>query len=223
MARFKGFGRFIALAALAALVAVGLFLPNAGRYLIASDPFEQADVAVILAGLPTSRTFAARDLYRQGRVGEIWILPEPVNKVEGEVVTDAVKHDLIRLGLFQPDLPQWAERILLASGVPKSQLLVLPKAEGGTMGEAPQARAAARQRHPKSLVIITSKTASRRARFIFRHMFKKEGIAIYAYPTPYDPFNPDRWWSMPRTALDVVMEYEKFVINAVAAMLQPAS
>jgi len=60
---------------------------------------------------------------------------------------------------------------------------------------------------------VTSKMASRRARFLFRGLLGREGIQVYAYPTPYDPFVPQRWWSPPRNILFVAMECEKFLAN----------
>ena len=182
---------------------------------MAEDPFTDADIALVLSGLPTSRAFAASDLYLQGRVDEVWVIPEPPNKVEGEVVNDQLKEELIKRGLLDPTLPQWAERILMATGVPKSKIVVLPDSANGTIKEAPEVRAMLKLRLPTRLVLVTSKSASRRARYVFRHFFKNSNVQVLSYPTPYDPFEPHRWWSQPRNALTVVMEYEKFLANIV--------
>lgn len=200
--------------ALAGLLAVGIFLPRAGAFLAVKDEFTWADVAVVLSGLPISRAFAAHDLYVQGRVGEIIIIPEPPEKIEGELVKDRVKDQLVALGLFDPTLPQWSERILVALGVPRSEITVLPEPAHGTIVEAQRIRAFVERRHPHSLVIVTSKSASRRARFIFRRVLRNTDVRILAYPTPYDSFEPDAWWTRPRNALTVLTEYEKFLVNA---------
>ena len=207
-------------ALVAALAGLAAFLPRAGTFLVAEDPFTHADVALVLSGLPTSRAFAARDPYRQGRVDEIWILPEPPNTVEGEVVGSQVAEELVRLKLFNPVSPQWAARVLASSGGPVSKLIVLLRSADGTIREAPQARELVRVRRPKSLVVVTSKSASRRARMIFRHTFKKDGVAVFSYPTPYDSFEVGRWWTKPRNALTVVTEYEKLLVNALTLALR---
>ena len=197
-----------------AFVGGGLFVPRAGAFLVVEDRFAQADVGLLLSGLPVSRAFAARDLYRQGRIGEIWVIPEPPNKVEGEVVPDQVKGELVRLKLLDPNLPQWSARILAASGVPRERIVVLPAPANGTIVEAYRVRAFLRSQPPHSVVVITSKSASRRARMIFRRVFQKTAVKIFSYPTPYDTFEPSRWWAQPRNALTVITEYQKLFANA---------
>ncbi len=193
--------------------AAGVFF-SAGEFLVAEDHFSHADVALVLSGLPISRAFAASDLYRQGRVEQVWAIPEPPNKIEGEGVTDQVKDELIALKLFDPSLPQWSERILVATGVPREHIVMLPTFANGTIGEARLVATFLRGRSPHSLALITSKSASRRARFIFRRVLKKTRVQIFSAPTPYDSFESTRWWSRPRNALTVVTEYQKFLANA---------
>jgi len=195
-------------------MAAGWGFIRAGEFLIVEDAFDHADVAVVLSGLPTSRALAARDLYRQRKVDRILIIPEPPTKIEGEVVTEAAREELVRLKLVDPRPSQWAERILVASGVPRSHMAWIPQPANGTIVEATLVRAWVRQQPPRSLVLITSKSALRRARFIFRTVLKKEGVQIFCYPPPADPFDPNRWWSQPRQALTVLTEYEKLLVNA---------
>jgi uncharacterized SAM-binding protein YcdF (DUF218 family) len=200
-------------ACLVGVLAVTYAFPRAGAFLVVEDPFAHAEIALVLSGLPLSRSFAARDLYHEGRVDHIVVIPEPPRKIEGEVVTDQIKDALVRLGLFDPSQPQWAERILVATGVPRSKIALLPESVDGTIREAPRVRAFLKDRLPKRLVVITSKSASRRARLIFRHVFRKDRVQIVSYPTPYDSFEPRTWWSQPRNALTVVTEYEKLFVN----------
>ncbi|MBI4354287.1 MAG: YdcF family protein [Candidatus Omnitrophica bacterium] len=205
--------RVFLLLIVALLLAISLFIPHAGSWLVVTDPLIHAEVAVVLSGLPTSRAFAARDLYRQGLVEEIWVIPEPVTKVEGEMVTDKIFDELVRANLVNPSTTQWAQRILVSMGIPEDKIVVLPKPAHGTISEAYEVRDAFNGRLPKRLVIITSKSASRRAQMIFRRVFQHDGVEVLSYPTPYDPFEAIRWWSRPRNALTVVTEYEKLLVN----------
>ncbi len=205
--------RLIVVLVVAMLLASGLFIPHAGSWLVVADPVTHAEVAVVLSGLPTSRAFAARDLYRQGLVEEIWVIPEPVQKIEGEMVRQEVFEELVHHGLIEPTREQWAQRILVAMGIPQDKVVMLPKPAHGTINEAHWVREAFHDRLPTRLVIITSKSASRRARYIFQTVFKHDEIDILSYPTPYDSFEAQRWWSNPRNALTVVTEYEKLLIN----------
>lgn len=180
-----------------------LLFPRAGQFIVAEDQFAFADTALVLSGEPVSRALAARDLYRQGRIGKILVLPEPFNPVTEQ---------LVKLGLADLNLPPISERILVASGVPQEKIFFLPEPADGTIVEAQRVRRFFDGQSPQRLAVITSKFASRRACFIFRQVLRN--MEIYCSPSPYDPFDPDRWWSKPRSALVVVMEYQKFLANA---------
>lgn len=182
-----------------------VFFPLAGRFIVAEDEFTHADTAVVLSGAPISRALAARDLYLQRRVGEVLVIPEPADPLEDQ---------LVGLGIVEPNSPPLSERILVASGVPRDKIVFLPEPADGTIAEAYRVRKFLEHRPPRRLVVVTSKFASRRACFIFRHVL--EHVEILCFPTPYDQFNPEQWWSQPRNALYVVMEYQKFLVNVIA-------
>lgn len=197
---------------LLAFAAGGIFFPNAGRFLMAQDSFLFAETAIVLSGDPVVRTLAARDLYHRGRVGRILVIPEPPHPTEKE---------LVRLGLLDPNQPAWSERILTASRVPKSNMAFLPQPVDGTIREALQVRRFFKENPPGSVVVVASKFNSRRARWIFRAVLEKEKIRVYGHASPYDPFDPARWWGRPREALKVFMEYLKFIPNFVQLALGP--
>ena len=175
------------------------------------DSFAHAEMAVVLSGDPIPRTLAARDLYREGRVGRILLIPEPLNPY---------REEMMKLGLIElSDSRSWGERILTASGIPPEKILVAKESADGTIQEALLVRRTLAGRFPKNLAVVTSKFAGRRARFIFRTVLRRDGIQILSHPSPYDPFQPDRWWAHPRNALTVLTEYEKLLVNALTLLL----
>ncbi len=179
---------------------------EAGNFLVVEDPFDHADVAIVLSGDPTGRLLAARDLYRLGRVDRVLIVPEPPRPFEQE---------LVRLGLVDSTSPPFSRRILEASGVPAAAFEFLPEPVDGTIHEAVRVQQwlMSRQKNPRRVVVITSRYASRRARWLFRHFLRDGTTQVVVYPNPYDLFVADRWWSNSRNALHVVMEYNKLVAN----------
>ena len=205
----RGGARLFLLIVLVAVTAA-VSAPKAGRALVVEDRFERADTAVVLSGSPVVRSLAAAKLYLDGRVGEIVVIPEP---------PEPGREKLIRLKLLDPSQPPMSKRILLASGVPASKIRFLPSPVDGTISEAQQVRAFLSGRYPATLVIVTSKFAARRARFIFRRILASEHVRVLAYPSPDDPFEPDRWWAQPRNALTVVTEYQKLVSNGLTLLL----
>lgn len=192
-------------------ILTGIFLfIHAGTFLVVEDPFTHADAALVLSGGPVPRALAARDLYLQGRVDRILIIPEPSNPFEAE---------LLKLGLWDPSEPPWSERILIASGVPKEKVVFLPGPAEGTLQEAVLVKKSLKGKFPAQMVLVTSKSATRRARFLFRYALRNEPVKILSHPTPYDPFFAYRWWMHPRNALHVVTEYQKFLVNALTLVL----
>ncbi|MBI2495606.1 MAG: YdcF family protein [Candidatus Omnitrophica bacterium] len=197
---------------LAGVLAGAWAFPRAGSFLVVEDRFSHADIALVLSGDAVHRSLAARDLYRQGRVDRILVIPEP---------PDPARDELVRLGLLDPAFV-WSERILMASGVPRSKITFLPEPADGTIQEAMRVRAFLKDEPLASLVLITSKFASRRARFIFRRVLHRQVGTVFCSPSPYDAFNPVRWWAHPRQALSVVMEYQKLIANALILVLGKA-
>lgn len=206
--------RRVALSAIALLILllVAVVLPRAGRFLVADEPSPAGDVAVVLSGEPVSRVLGARDLYRKGRVRRVLIVPEPPPDV-------AVQRELTILGLLDPQLPPISERILVASGVPKSDIAFLGEPADGTAAEARRVRRSLAGRPDRRIVVVTSKFASRRACYVFRRVLRDREVVCA--PTPYDPFDPAGWWSRPRDALYVLMEYQKFLATTVMLILEP--
>lgn len=200
----------LALVVVVLMVLGGVAVAAGGRFLVASDTFAAADIAVVLSGGQTPRTLAARDLYRDGRVRHIVIIPEPPND-------PLLEKELLALRLIDPTLPPIGERILVASGVPRSAFEFLAEPADGTINEARLVKRFLAGRPARRVAVVTSKFASRRACLIFRRML--EGREVYCAPTPYDPFEPRGWWRQPRNALYVVMEYQKLAANLVSLTL----
>lgn len=201
-----------ALGVLLLLTAAAVLFIEAGNFLVREDAFDRAEVALVLSGGDVLRPLAARDLYLAGRVERILVIPEPRGRAWEE---------LVKLKIEDPDHPL-SERILTVSGVPRNKITFLPRSVDGTIGEAREVREFLRGRFPGTLVLITSKSASRRARFIFRQVLKGEPVTVLSSPSPYDGFEPARWWAQPRSALYVLMEYLKFAANAATLALSPA-
>ncbi len=199
----------LVLLVVAALAVVAV--PRAGRFLLAEEPVPHADVAVVLSGGAVIRALAAADLYRQHRIDRILVIPDP---------PEPGRDRLVQLGLVDPKQPPWPQRILTASGVPADRIASLPYPIDGTINEARAVREFFGDHPPKTLVIVTSEFASRRARWIFRRVFRDQPVTVLSEPSHYDMFQTDRWWAQPRNALMVLTEYEKFASNALTLALQ---
>ncbi len=187
---------------------LALFFLQAGKFLVVEDSFTHAEVALMLSGKPTGRALGVRDLYREGKVDRLWVILEPP-------AYGPIYQALLEINLVQSGDSQWSERILAASQVPQKKITLFPGVHS-TLEEAKMIRDhLAQEKSPSRLVLVTGKTHTRRARFIFRSILKNQQIEVLVYPTPYDSFEPVRWWSRPKDALRVFDEYAKLLVNSV--------
>ena len=164
-----------------AAVAVAAILA-AGRVLVVADPLPpRADAIVVLAGSVPDRALEAADLYGAGRAPRVVVTRE-------------------RLPRGQAALRQL--------GVPPTAILLLRRRAVSTESEARTiARWACRQ-GVRRLVVVTSRSHTRRARLILRQALGN-GIELAMRPSRSDAFVAARWWRDRRDAKLVLSEYEK--------------
>jgi uncharacterized SAM-binding protein YcdF (DUF218 family) len=186
--------------ALAATVAVGGAIVGAGRVLVAADPLPAtADAIVVLAGSIPDRTLEAADLYRAGRAPRVVVTRERPPRGEGR---------LRARGVHLPESDELTLKALHQLGVPAEAILVLRRRTYSTDSEAATIARWACAHRMRSVVVVTSRYHSRRARLILRQAFGP-GIAVAVHPSPYDGFAARRWWQDRRDAKTVLSEYEK--------------
>jgi uncharacterized SAM-binding protein YcdF (DUF218 family) len=191
----------------AALVIVGVLVGagltaailGAGRLLVVTDPLPaRADAIVVMAGSIADRALEAAELYKSGVARRVVVTRERLPR--GEVPLRA-------RGVRLPESSEQTLAALHALGVPPSATIVLPGRARSTDSEARTISrwACARAR---SLVVVTSRYHSRRARLILRQALAPE-IRLALRPSRYDPFDAARWWSDRRDAKAVLSELEK--------------
>lgn len=165
-----------------------------GRWLVVEDPLAKVDaIAVLSGGLPVRALEAAR-LYRQGYAPEVWLThtAEP-----GE--------SLKALGIPFEGEEVYSARVLIHEGVPADAIHVLETSIVNTADEMRVISQALQQEKDRSVILVTSKPHTRRARLLWRKLAPGECRAIVR-PASEDPFDPHHWWRSTGDALDVVRE-----------------
>ena len=190
-----------ALVFIGVLVGAGLTaaILGAGRLLVVSDPLPaRADAIVVMAGSIADRVLEAADLYKSGLAPRVVVTRERLPR--GEV-------SLRARGVRLPESSEQTLAALHALGVPPSATIVLP---GRTRSTDSEARTIARWAcaRVRSLVVVTSRYHSRRARLILRQALAPE-IRLALRASRYDPFDAERWWNDRRDAKAVLSELEK--------------
>jgi len=189
------------LAAVAAVL-VGLAFTAAGRVLVVADPLPaHADAIVVLAGSVADRTLEAAALYQTGLAPLVVVTRE--RRHEGESALRA-------RGVELPESDALSVSALTRLGVPPSAIRVLRRRAISTETEARTIARYACARRLRSIVVVTSKAHSRRARMILRRTLGP-GIAVAVRPSRWDTFTASGWSRVRRHAKTVLSEWEKLL------------
>jgi uncharacterized SAM-binding protein YcdF (DUF218 family) len=169
----------------------------AGSYLITRDAPVKADMAVVLSGQPYLRVPEAARLYHEGSIAKILLINEP--RPRGQ-------DDLLRVGIRYPDSLEVSRQLLEALRVPRGGILTIPDRADSTQTEAEMVSRFLSGRSVQTLLIVTSKAHSARARKVFEASLGSK-VTLVMHPVPADPFDPDRWWRDRMDFRQVVWEY----------------
>jgi uncharacterized SAM-binding protein YcdF (DUF218 family) len=175
------------------LLAIVCFF-GVGRWLVVEDPLAKAQAIAVLSGSMPLRAMEAARLYRRGYAPEVWLThsAEP-----GETLS--------AMGIPFAGEDYYNARVLIQEGVPPGAIRILDPPIVNTTDEMNVIAAALARENAGTVIIVTTKTHTRRVRLLWRRTVSGKGQAIVRAAAE-DPFNPRRWWSNTRDALEVVRE-----------------
>jgi uncharacterized SAM-binding protein YcdF (DUF218 family) len=180
----------------------GTILESVGQYLITEDPLEKADAIILLGGSVPDRTLEAIDIYKGGYAPLIVFTMGP--KPEGY-------DELISLGIKLPEGHDFSKLIAIKLGVPESDLVTIEKRADSTYGELQIIyNDFLKKNNIKSVILVTSKYHTTRAKIIFEDVTNGE-IKVITRPSKYDSFDPKRWWAERNYRRQTVFEYQKLL------------
>ncbi|HEV8131403.1 MAG TPA: YdcF family protein [Acidobacteriota bacterium] len=177
-------------------------LPLFGNFLLRSDPLQKADAIVVLSGAYTTRSQEAAALYHQG-----W---SPRILLTREIPPDDF-YGLRQKGILLPESIDLSQQVLEGLGVPRSQIWRLDTPVDNTDQEAKQIGEFLKRQKVRRIIVLTSKTHSRRACLVFHHYHDKDFQIICRYSF-FDPFDPKTWWKRRRDMRDLIFEYQKLAV-----------
>lgn len=170
-----------------------------GGFLTIDDRIEKADAIFLLTGDPHTRPVKAAELFRTG------IAPRVV--VSRTEIGPAVAAGL------QAGEAEAALRMLQRSGVPATSIVFLPTRVTSTWDEAVALRKYAPSLGIKRVVVVTSASHGRRARWLFRRALKGTALDVRFATVEDWRFDMDNWWVNEAGANTVANEYIRFVHN----------
>jgi uncharacterized SAM-binding protein YcdF (DUF218 family) len=181
---------------------IRLSLPSLGNYLVAEDEPQQSDIIVLLMGSGPDRMLGAVDLYHAKYADEILMVR---NMVRGYNL-------VVSQGVNIPHDTDIAREVAVQLGVPAEKITVLPGDALSTQDEVIQVREYLKSEPDiDSLIIVTSKSHSERAKKIFVKAMSSldREINVLSCPTEYDDFNAEKWWQNREDLKHGALEYLK--------------
>lgn len=178
---------------------VGLLLggvSGAGRWLVVADPLEPGRAIVVLSGRVPFRAMEAASIYRAGWAQEVWLTTEA--RTPEELALD-------RLGIQVVRGDAYNREVLERLGVPARAIRVLGDNVWNTVDEV---RLVARELSAGGadrVILVTSKTHSRRVRATWAAVVGASPRASVRYASE-EPFDTGYWWRHTRDVLDVSRE-----------------
>lgn len=165
-------------------VAVALWLAqDAGRWLSVQDPLVHAGAIAVLNGDTPYRALEALALYRAGWASEVWLTQVPDHPEDPARVRRGEIGDL-GTGANVTALTQ--------AGVPAHAIHLLREPVASTADEISVILAELDRRRLGTIIIVTSKVHTRRAKTIWRRQ-AAAAVAIVRYAT-LGRYDPAQWW-----------------------------
>lgn len=142
---------------------------------VTEDPLEKADALIVLSddNFYADRATRAAELFREGKAPLVVASGRRLRPSAG--VGELMEHDLV-------------ER-----GVPKDKILRFPQDGDSTRDEAQALAKLAKTKNWHKAIVVTSNYHTRRARYIFRHVFPQD-IEIRVASARDGDFDPENWW-----------------------------
>jgi uncharacterized SAM-binding protein YcdF (DUF218 family) len=155
---------------------------------IVEDPIEHADALIVLSddNFYADRATRAAELFREGKAPVVVASGRRLRPAAG--IAELMEHDLI-------------ER-----GVPKDKIIRLAHDADNTREEAEALLKLASSRNWKSVVVVTSNFHTRRARYIFRHIFP-ESVEVSVASARDGDFDPEKWYEKRKSIKELTREF----------------
>lgn len=188
---------------LAFFILVGIFIvPKFGQWLVVEDELQESDIIVVLMGSVYDRILEAVDLYDEGYSDRIVLINSYI----------AAKDIIINRGIKVYGNTLISKMTATDLGIPEEDVLILEGNSRSTQDEALTIKEYIRNnREIESIILVTSKYHSGRAKKIFKKALSvlDREIDIYSSPSKYDPSNVNQWWRNREDFQWVVFEYLK--------------
>jgi uncharacterized SAM-binding protein YcdF (DUF218 family) len=160
---------------------------------IVEDPLDKADAIIVLGvdNFYADRATRAAQLFREGKAPLVVASGRRLRPNAG--MAELMDHDLF-------------ER-----GVPKDKIVRFAHDADSTLEEAQALARLAKERKWRSVIVVTSNYHTRRARYIFSHVFP-QGMETSIASARDGDFDPEHWWEKRKSMKELTREFAGMVV-----------
>jgi uncharacterized SAM-binding protein YcdF (DUF218 family) len=160
---------------------------------IVEDQLQSADALVVLSddNFYADRATRAAELFREGKAPLVVASGRRLRPAAG--IVELMEDDLI-------------ER-----GVPREKIVRLAHDADSTKEEADTVLQLATDRKWHNVIVVTSNYDTRRARYIFRHVFPRD-IAVRIAGARDGDFDPQKWWEKRKSIKELTREFAGMLV-----------
>lgn len=172
-----------------------LWLESAARFLIVQDNLSPADVIVVLGGGGPERVWQGVKLFNL-HYGKWIIVTGMEQKFPGLTTT----------------WPQLAKAEAMSLGVSEGAI-ILEERSTSTYEDAIYVKEDMLSREFQSAIVVSSPHHTRRARMIFRKVFKDhKDMSLQFSPVENGDFQVHKWWTREKELVGFINEYSKLIL-----------
>lgn len=176
-------------------------LARAGAWLVVEDPIARVDAIVVSYGGARAAALEAARLYRRGIAPTVVLASWREDPLDAEVAA---------LGIPFAGPTALLQAVLEHGGIPPQAIETLPARVDGTRAEIAAIASFARARHPRTLLFITARSHTARARWLLRGALP-DGVRVLVRSSASDQFSPRSWWRSREQSREVVLEYLRWL------------
>jgi len=161
---------------------------------IIEDPLDKADALIVLGddNFYADRATRGVQLFREGKAPVIVASGRRLRPNAG--VAELIEHDLVERGM------------------PKDKVVRFTHDGDSTLEEAEALVRLVTQKKWHSVIVVTSNYHTRRARYIFRHVFP-QGIEVRVASARDGDFDPEHWWEERKSIKELTREFAGMVVT----------
>ncbi len=184
-------------------------LRSMGRFLVATDELQHADVVVLSVDSDGAGVLEATDLVHGHVADRVALFADP---------PDAVDREFLRRGVAYHNTAAVSVSQLHDLGIDAVE--VIPRTVGGTDDESHDLAGWCAEHRYRTVVFVSTLDHSRRTARILARATRGRGLAVRVRGSPYSEFDPNAWWQSRTGVRTEIVESEKLLADM---LLHPLS